>query len=177
MEAIEQLLDVGVTIKVEVLERVAVAREERPDAKRRPRVSGADEQRVADALRDQLGPSIDERRHQHLAHFGVSLNERVHLVACQLDDFTRLAHAKAHQRRAIEDHADVAGESARLNNGNKEVAEARWPDDLYLANLHNKEGHVPLTALDQHFPARDWTNHTMGDNPRDLCCSQRRKQE
>lgn len=47
-----------------------------------------------------------------------------------------------------------------MENGDEEVAED-----------------VPLPAFDQHFPARDWTNHTMGDNPRDLRRSQRRKHE
>ncbi len=46
----------------------------------------------------------------------------MHLVACQLDDFARLADAKAHQRRAIEGHADVTGELIRVNNGDQEVA-------------------------------------------------------
>ena len=48
---------------------------------------GPDEQHVADSLRHQRAPSIDERFHQHFADLGVSLNEGVHLVACQLDDF------------------------------------------------------------------------------------------
>jgi hypothetical protein len=43
MEAIEQVPDIGVTIKVEVLKRVAVAREERPDAERCRGLCGADE--------------------------------------------------------------------------------------------------------------------------------------
>src|SRR5262245_22448157 len=64
-----------------------------------------------------------------------------------------------------------------MNNGDEKVAEARGTDDFYLASLHNKEGHVPLAAFDQHFPARDWTNHSVRGDPRDLRGTQRRKHE
>jgi hypothetical protein len=83
----------------------------------------------------------------------------------QLDDYTRLAHPKAHQRRTTEDHADVASEPVRMNNGDDGVAEVRRMDDLDLASLHHEEGHVPLATFDQHFAACDWTNHTMAGDP------------
>ena len=55
-----------------------------------------------------------------------------------------------------------------MHNGDQEVAQARRTDHLDLASLHHKEWHVGLAALDQHFAVRDWTNHPMGGNPRDL---------
>jgi hypothetical protein len=131
-------------------------------------VGGAYEQHVANLLRHQLDPSIDQRFHQHFANLGVSLNEGVHLVACQLDDFTRLADAKAHQRRATEDHADITSELIRMNNGDQEVAQnprdgspqSRQPSQQKMARWSGR--------LDQHFPARDLTNHFARGNPRDL---------
>jgi hypothetical protein len=85
-------------------------------------VSGADEQRVADPLRDQLTPPIDQRFHQHFADLGVSLNEHVHLIARQLNDLPRLADAKAHECRATEEHAHVTGELTRVNGCDQQVA-------------------------------------------------------
>jgi hypothetical protein len=41
-----------------------------------------------------------------------------------------------------------------VNSGDQKVAQARWPDNLYLASLHNKERHVGLTAFDQDLAAR-----------------------
>ena len=48
------------------------------------------------------------------------------------------------------------------------------PDHLNLASLHNKEWHVGLAAFDQHLPARNWTNQSVGSNPRDLRGTQHR---
>ena len=118
-----------------------------------PEWARSDEQRVANPLRHQLDPPIDQRFHQDLAHLGVGLNEGVHLVACQLDDFAGLADAKTHQRRATEDHADVTSELFGVNGRNQDVAQARGPDDLYLAGLDDEERHVGLAAFDQDIAA------------------------
>ena len=52
LEAIEQVPHVRITVDVQVLERVAVAREECLDAERCRGVGRANEQHVADPLRD-----------------------------------------------------------------------------------------------------------------------------
>jgi hypothetical protein len=83
-------------------------------------------------------------------------------VACQLDDFARLAHAKVHQRRATEDHADVTGELISVNSGDQKVAQARGSDHLCLASLHNKERYVGLAAFNQDFAARDFDESLRG---------------
>src|SRR5262245_61902473 len=101
----------------------------------------------------------------------------MHLIACQLYDFARLPDTKAHQRRTIEDHADVTRELIRADDGDQEITETRGPDHLNLASPHDKEWHVGLAAFDQHVPARDWTNSSVGGNPRDLRGTQDRKQE
>src|SRR5262249_29502227 len=116
-----------------------------------------------------------QRGHHHFAHLGVGLNEGMHLVVRELYDLARLADTKAHQRGATEDHADVTGELMRANTGDQEIAKSRRSDHLYLAGLHHKEWHVGLATLDQHVPARDWTNHSVRGNPRDLPRAQRRK--
>ena len=100
-------------------------------------------------------PSMDQRSHQHFADLGVCLNEGVHLVACQLDDFARVTDAETHLRGAAEDHADVTGELSGTENGDQEVAQARRANDLDLTSLQHKERHVGLAAFDQYFAASD----------------------
>jgi hypothetical protein len=63
-------------------------------------------------------------------HLGVSLNERVHLVACQLDDFARLTGAEPHHGGATEEHAGFTSELTRPLDGDQGVAQARGTDDL-----------------------------------------------
>jgi hypothetical protein len=55
---------------------------------------------------------------------GVSLNEGVHVVACQLDDFARLADAKAQSAQGDRGSCDVTSELIGTNNGDQEVAQA-----------------------------------------------------
>jgi hypothetical protein len=68
---------------------------------------------------------IDQRGRQHFADFGVGLNEGVHLVAGQLNNFARLAGGRA---------------SAR--------GDRRRPNDLDSTGFHNEERHVGLAGLD-----------------------------
>ena len=105
---------------------------------------------------------MEQRPHQHFADLGVCLNEGMHLVTCQLDDFARLTDAQTHLRGATEDHADVTGELGGTKNGDQKVAEARRANDLDLTSLQHKERHVRLTAFDQCFSASDRTSHSMG---------------
>src|SRR5215469_10435998 len=120
---------------------------------------------------------MDKRSHQQFADFGVGLNEGMHLVACQLDDFARGTHTEAHLRGPTEDHADVASELSRADSRDQNLVQCRWANDLDLTSLQYKERHVGLAAVDQHFAAGDWTNHSMRSNPCNLCRTQDRKQE
>jgi hypothetical protein len=72
------------------------------------------------------------------------LNERVHLVACQLDDLARLADAKAHLRGAAEDHADVTGELSRTENGDQEVAQVGSAASRSLATIPSVVGEIDV---------------------------------
>jgi hypothetical protein len=140
---------------------VAVTREELPDAERRRRAGGADEQHVSNSPGHERAASVDERRHEHFAHVSIGLNQRVHLIARQLDDLARLAGADAHHRRTTEDHADFASELPRPERGDDEVARAGRADDLDLTSLHHEERHVGLAAFDQHFAAGDAPSHSV----------------
>src|SRR5262245_47143704 len=60
VKVIEQVLHVSVTVKVEIREGVAVTGEEFLDAKRRRGSAGPDEQRIADPLRHQRDPSMEQ---------------------------------------------------------------------------------------------------------------------
>ncbi len=120
---------------------------------------------------------MDKRSHQHFADFGVGLNKGVHLVARQLDDFPRGTHTEAHLRGATEDHADVASELSRPDSRDQNLVQSRWANDLDLASLQHKERHVGLAAVDQHFAAGDWTNHSERSYPCNLRRTQLRKQE
>src|SRR5262249_23583201 len=165
VEAIQQVLHVGVMVKVEILEGVAVTGEQFLDAKGRRGSTGADEQRVANPLCHHGDASMNQGPHEHVADLGVCLNEGVHLVTCQLDDFARFTDAQTRLRRTTEDHADVPGELSRTENRDEKVAKARRANDLDFTSLQHKKRYVRLTALDQDFSANDGTSHAVrGDS-------------
>src|SRR5260370_704777 len=80
-------------------------------------------------MRNHRDPSMDQRSHQHFADFGVGLNEGVHLVACQLDDFARVPHTEAHLRGA-------AGELHRIDLNFAQTPDASAPPPP-TARLHS----------------------------------------
>ena len=90
-KSIQKLLNAGVTIEVDVLVRMAVARQEFLNAKRFLRVYGSDQNDVADATRDQPRPPQQKRAHEDLAQIGVCLHDRQQLLVIDLDDFACFA--------------------------------------------------------------------------------------
>ena len=75
VKPIEQLLRVGIAIEIDVVERMAVARQELLDPQRAGAVRRADHDDVAEVARDQLEAAKDERAHQDLAQLGVGLHQ------------------------------------------------------------------------------------------------------
>ena len=99
VKAIEQLLDVGVAVEIDVRVRMAVARQELLDAQRAGECAEPTSTTSPMPLRDQLHAAQDERAHQDLAELGVGLHERQQLLAIELDHFARLARRAPGQAR------------------------------------------------------------------------------
>src|SRR5581483_986920 len=59
---------------------------------------------------DQREPSQDERPHENLAQLSVFRDQRAQAIRTNLEEFTRLRHAAAHQAALSGDHRDLAGE-------------------------------------------------------------------
>ena len=90
VKPVQQLLDVGVAVEIDVGVRMAVARQELLDAQRAGAMSRPNEHDIAEPVRDQLHPAQDEGPHDDLAELAVGLHERQQLFAIQLDHFARL---------------------------------------------------------------------------------------
>ena len=84
-----------------------VAREELPDAQGGRRVHRTNQHDVADALRHQLEPAIDERPHQDLADLSIRLHEREQLVTGQLDHLPGFGHTRPRQRAPADDASSL----------------------------------------------------------------------
>ena len=110
VEAIEQHLRIGIAIEIDVGERMAVAGQEFACAQRAARMARADEDRVADPRRDELGAAQDERAHQDLAQLGVNLYQGDQLFTGELDHFAGVAYPDAEQRAPPRNQVRFAGE-------------------------------------------------------------------
>ena len=85
---------------------------------------------VAEAVGDQLDAPQDERAHQDLAQLGVGLHQREQVAAIELDHFSRFAGARPHQRPAVRQHVDLAGELSAPMHGDHRLAVVRELHDL-----------------------------------------------
>ena len=74
-ELVEQLLRVAVIVKVDIVEGMAVARQEFLHPESAGAVRGPEHDDVADVARDQLEAPQDERAHQDLPERAVGLHE------------------------------------------------------------------------------------------------------
>src|SRR5207244_673965 len=100
VKPIQQLLDPGVAVEVDVGVRMAVARQELFDAKRARRMSRPQKHDVSEAMSNQFQPAQDEGSHENLAQFAVGLNESQQLFAFEFDQFARLADSYSNQSGA-----------------------------------------------------------------------------
>ena len=127
VEAIEQLLDAGVVVEVDIRMGVAVPGEELLDAQGARGVTRAHEHHVAQAVRDQLHPAKDERAHEDVAQLAVGLHEGEELLALELDHLARLARPDAHEPAPTRQHGDFAGEVAGRKDGHELSPRAGGP--------------------------------------------------
>ena len=91
LKPIEQILNVGIVVEIDVGVRMAVARQKFLDAKRPGTMVRADKHDIAEPVRDQFHPAQDEGPHDDLAELAVGLHERQQVFAVEFDHFARLA--------------------------------------------------------------------------------------
>jgi hypothetical protein len=113
-EMIEQVLHVGIAVHVDIGDRIAVARQKRPEAQRVKRVSGADQYNVAGAVRDALCSPENERPQKYLPQFGIGLHQAPQVGARNFDQFAGFAHTCPYETAAPRKQVDSSGEAARL---------------------------------------------------------------
>jgi hypothetical protein len=110
VKPVEEFLRVGVAIEIDVMKRVAIARQELLDAERAGRVRRANQHDVTRAAGDQLDAAKDERPHEDLAQLGIRLDESEQLFASELDHLARRGGPNPGQVRATGQHRAFAGE-------------------------------------------------------------------
>ena len=172
-EPVEQLLGVGVTIEVDVVERLAVASQKLPNAQRARAVRRANHDDVADVVGDKLAAAQDERPHEDLAQLGVGLDEREQLLASELDDFAGLADAHLRDRPAAREEVRLARELARPMRDDDPFPGIGHPQ---LTTDHDEERDASVPGLHQDLAARDRPACATAGQPRNLRLGQRRKQ-
>ena len=175
MKAIEEILRVGVAIEVDVMKRVAIARQELLDAQRAGAMGRANQDDVAVAACNQLDAAEDERPHEDVAQLGIRLDQSEQLLAIELDHLARLADPRPRQRSPAGQHGAFAGELPGPVRDDQRFRSRGWPQHLHLAAQHDEERHRPLAHLDEHVAGRDRAPSSMGRDAFDLCRRERRK--
>ena len=110
MKPIEEILRVGVAIEVDVMKRVAIARQELLDAQRAGAMRRANQHDVTISAGDQLDAAEDERPHEDLAQLGIRLDESEQLFPSELDRLAKRDGLNPRQTWATSQHGAFAGE-------------------------------------------------------------------
>ena len=108
LKPIEEILRVGVAIEIDVMKRVAIARQEFLDAQRAGTMRRSNQNDVTKAAGDQLAAPEDERPHEDLAQLGIRLDESEQLFPSELDYLARRDGQKPRQSSATSQHGAFA---------------------------------------------------------------------
>src|SRR6266478_6469302 len=141
MKPIEEILRISVAIEVDVMKRVAIARQELLDAQRAGAMRRANQNDVTIATGDQLDAAENERPHEDLAQLGVRLDESEQLFPSELDRLARRDGPNPRQTSATSQHGAFAGELPSAKSGEQRFGYPRCSEHLDLALRHHEEWH------------------------------------
>ena len=153
-----------------------VACQKFPDTKRPRAVHRPDEDDVAISAVDQFGAPQDERPHQDVAQFGVRLNDTEELLAADLDDLTRLAHAQPCHRAPSGQHVALAGKLPGLQRDDERLTVRRPPQHLNRAAEDDETCGASVADVVENITARNGTAAAVRGDSRDLRGAQRREE-
>ena len=168
VETIEQMLNIIVAVKIDIGMRMTVAGQKFFDAQRLGRITRADEDDVADSMRDELDTSKNERAHDNVAQLAVGLQQIEQLFPFELDYFTGFARANACQSAPAGEQIHFASKLARLKRGDERLARAQYAEDVDLARRNKEEPHLSSHFL-QDFAGLKLTLASMRGDARNLC--------
>ena len=175
MKAVEEFLRVRVAIEVDVMKRVAIARQELLDAQRACAMRRANQDDVAVATCDELHAAEDEGPHEYVAQLGIGLDQAEQLFAIHLDHLAGLADSRPCECSSARQHGAFAGELPGPVRDDERFGSRGWSQHLHLAAQHDEERHGPLAYLDEHLTGLDRAPSSMGRDARDLCRRERWK--
>ncbi len=175
LEPVEQGLDVGVAIQVEVGIGMDVARQEFLHAQRAGAVYRADHDHVAEPVRHQLDATQDERADQDLADLRIGLHDREQVVAVDLDDLAGLGDQRANERAASGEQVHFARELPGPVARDEVLAGRRRPIHVDAPREHDEERRVRVARVEQHFALRRVPAAPVPGNARELGSGQRRE--
>ena len=95
MKAVQQNLNLSVTVEIDVRVWMAVAGQKLFDAERPRAMIRPDEHDISEPVSNQLYPAQDEGPHDDFAELAVGLHERQEMFTIQFDHFARLDGARS----------------------------------------------------------------------------------
>ena len=159
-ELLENRMDGGVGLDIEIVVRMCVAGEELPQPHGIARMDGPDQHRIAHGVGDQKYAARYEGVQEYLTQRGIRLHDVAQVRAVDFEQRAGLTGQDADQGSAARQHVYFAGEFAGAENpkrrptacGNIPDFKAALQDDedavLRIALIHNHctRLHIPLLA-------------------------------
>src|SRR5262249_10334923 len=127
LKTIQQALDPCITIEINIVIRMRITCEKFLDAKCICGVNGANQNHIAEVLRNEFDMPQNKRTKENITQLAVGLYHRQQLFAVQFDHFSRFARADLDYTGATEQNTDFACELTRPKHRN----------DFFGTGLHN----------------------------------------
>jgi hypothetical protein len=155
---VQQFLSAGITVEIDVRKRVAVSREEFPNTKRVRRVSRTKDHHIGEAFRKYFDAPEDERAHENVAQFSISLHQPEQNRTIDFNDFACFGRPQPAENAASEKDADLARELAGLENRDRPFGSAGMLDEFQLAAGYQEDASILLAGLDEKLTGCDLPN-------------------
>src|SRR5262249_17480285 len=149
MKTIQQRLDAGIPVEIDVGIRVVIACQKFFDAERARRMSRAEHHGISVATGNQLHAPENERAHDNLAQLAVGLHESQQLFPLELDQFAGFPHVYLNHCPAPGQRTGFPCELARTKSRDKLFVSPRRANNLQTPSSDDEETRILRAGFDK----------------------------
>src|SRR6266566_792468 len=149
VKTIQQRLDAGVSVEINVRIRVVISCQKFFDAKRARRMSRAEQHGISVATSNQLHAPENERTHNNLAQLAVGLHKAQQLFPLELDQLAGFPHVYLNHCPASGQHTGFSCELTRTKSGDKFFVSPRRANNLQTPSSDDEETRILRACFDK----------------------------
>ena len=168
VKTIQQRLDAGIPVEINVRIRVVVACQKFLDAKRARGMSRAEQHGISIATSNQLHTPENECSHDNLAQLAVGLHEAQQLFPLELDQFAGFPHVYLNHCPASGQHTGFTCELTRTKRGDQLFVGPGRTNNLQTPSSDDEETRILRACFDKNVAILNRMDAAMAGYALDL---------